>query len=246
MQNSLRLIAVIAAALVGSACSHMPDIGNVLPDMPERATPDLAPRERVRLAVEMLDRGEERSARRELQAALEEQPGLGTAQRLLDQIERDPREVLGADARPYTVRQGETMSALAERFLGDSLMFYALARYNQLDAPNQLRAGQTLMIPRRPGQNLTAASAVSTNAPAAPAPSSAPAATATLRGIDPARANQLRLQALQHMNGGQVDSAVSLLRQAQTLDSENPAIRRDLDRALRLQASLRSSGGGAN
>jgi Flp pilus assembly protein TadD len=64
-----------------------------------------------------------------------------------------------------------------------------------------------------------------------------------LRGIDPARANQLRLQGLQQLNTGNVESAISLLRQAQALDSENPAIQRDLDRALRLQAALGSGPG---
>jgi hypothetical protein len=62
-----------------------------------------------------------------------------------------------------------------------------------------------------------------------------------LRGSDPERANQLRLQGLQQLNTGNVEASITLLRQAQALDAENPAIQRDLDRALRLQAAL---GGG--
>jgi hypothetical protein len=60
-------------------------------------------------------------------------------------------------------------------------------------------------------------------------------------GIDPARAGQLRLQGLQRLNTGDVNGAVTLLRQALSLDEGNPAIQRDLDRAVRMQASLRSN-----
>jgi hypothetical protein len=40
-----------------------------------------------------------------------------------------------------------------------------------------------------------------------------------------------------------VDDAVALLLQARALDAGNAAIQRDLDRAMRLQASLRSDNG---
>lgn len=200
------------------------------------ATPGLSARDRVRLAVDLLDRGDERRAEAELRAALQEQPNNGAAQRLLQQITADPHTLLTATPRPYTVRQGDSMSALAERYLGDALMFYALARYNDLEAPNQLAAGQRLMIPMRPGVSV----ASSPSEGAAP-----PASTAALalRTGDPEQANQLRLQGLQQLNAGNVDSAIALLRQAQALDVGNPAIQRDLDRALRLQAALGSGRG---
>lgn len=233
----LRLTLMAIGVCFAAACSHMPD----LPTMPNvartEATPGLSARERVSLAIGLLDDGNEEQAGAELRAALEEQPNNRAAQRLLEQITDDPRTLLGGNARPHTVRAGETMSELADRYLGDPLLFYALARYNDLDAPNQLSAGQRLMIPHRPGVTVASAPAP---AERPPSPSAAPT-IAQPRGIDASRANQLRLQGLQDLNAGNVDSAVTLLRQAQMLDDANPAIQRDLDRALRLQAAL---GGG--
>lgn len=229
----LRLALIAAGMCLASACSHLPE----LPQMPRvggpEATPGLSPRERVRLAIEQLDRGEEALAEAELRAALDEQPDNSAARRLLQQITDDPQTLLTGTPRAYTVRQGDSMSALAERYLGDALMFYALSRYNDLDAPNQLSAGQRLTIPMRPG--------VTAPVPGGGAPPST--AALQLRSGDPERANQLRLQGLQQLNTGNVDGAITLLRQAQSLDQANPAIQRDLDRALRLQTALASRAG---
>ena len=55
--------------------------------------------------------------------------------------EGDARADLGSTSYPYTVAPGDTMSALAERFLGNRLKSYQLARYNGLDDPAALRRG---------------------------------------------------------------------------------------------------------
>ena len=229
MMGSLRFALVAIGVCLAGACSHLPGPGMGRPE----ARDGLSPRDRVRLAIELLDQGDEGRAQVELHASLEEQPNNGAARRLLQQITEDPRTLLAGTPRPYTVRQGETMSALAERFQGDALLFYALARYNDLEAPNQLSAGQRLMIPVRPGVTIASA----------PGEGAASMAPMPLRGSDPERANQLRLQGLQQLNTGNVESAITMLRQAQALDAGNPAIQRDLDRALRLQAALGSGPG---
>jgi LysM repeat protein len=238
MRGSIRLVLIAMGVALASACSHLPE----LPQMPgvthaPEATPGLSPRDRVRLAADMLDRGDQAHAEVELRAALAEQPNNSAAQRLLQQITDDPQTLLAGTARAYTVRQGDSMSALAERFQGDPLLFYALARYNNLAAPNQLSAGQHLMIPVRPG--LTIASATAPNG----APPPGGAAPLPLRSGDPERAHQLRLQGLQQLYTGHVDAAITLLRQAQSLDAGNGAIQRDLERALRLQTALASGRG---
>jgi hypothetical protein len=192
--------------------------------------------ERVHVAMGALDRGDEARARSLLNGALRQEPGNATAQRLLNEINEDPRRQLGQRSRAYTVRDGDTMTSLAERYLGDPLLFYALARYNNM-APNQLTAGQTIQLPDR-GRPLSASlRAPSTlNAPEAP-PIAPPTAAASVGAAT--RANQLRLQGLERLNAGDADGAVALLGQAHAIDSGNSAIQDDLSRAQRIQASLR-------
>lgn len=232
----LRVVAAVIGALCISACAHLP----VIPGAAEEEASS-SPREHVRAAIEFLDAGDERQARAELRAALRDQPNNATAALLMEQLDTDPRQLLGANARPYVVRPGETMSQIAERHLGNGLLFYALARYNGMAAPNAVSAGQTLMVPRRTNAAASAPVEVPVTAPApVQASSSAPNAGPPAAN---GRANQMRLQGLQHLNAGQVDRAVVLLRQAQALEPANAAIQRDLDRAVRLQASLRARRG---
>jgi len=187
------------------------------------ATPGLAARDRQRKAVELLGTGQSGQARAELAALLAEQPGNVAARKLLDQIDKDPKVLLGEKNYPYKVRAGESMSVLADRLLGDSLMFYGLARYNGIADPSQMEVGRMLLIPGVPRK-------------AAPAAAKAVATPAAVR--NPARAAQLRGQALEQMNRGAIHQSVALLQQAQTLDPGNPAIQKDLERARRIKASV--------
>ncbi len=230
MNGAIRVLLAALGVGLAAACSHLPE----LPQAPVLTGPEaslgLSPRERVRLAVELLGEGDAARAEVELRAALQDRPDYGAAQRLLEQIAANPRELLGDTARPYTVQPGETMSALAERYLGDPLLFYALARYNDLQAPNRLSAGQRLMIPRRAGVEIASQPSSGAAAPAE--------AAVRPRGVDPTRASQLRLQGLQQLNTGNVETAIALLRQAHALDEGNRAIQSNLERALRLQTAL--------
>lgn len=229
----LRILLAAAATLALAACAQTTKTGPGLsvtnapaqPIAPHfKPTPGLAVAERQKLVVDLLNKGQADQARAELNAVLAEQPANAMARRLLDQIDRDPREVLGAQNYPYKVRAGETMSVLAQRFLGDPLMFYALARYNNIPAPSQMEVGQTLLIPGVPKKVV--------------AKPTAPPVTAPPR--NPARAAQLRGQGLDQLNRGQVGQAVSLFRQALTFDPANATIQKDLDRALRIQKTVRA------
>jgi hypothetical protein len=231
------LVLLIAGLLGLGACTSLP----VAPGAFHVGGAGQSSESGVHRAMALLQRGEERRAKAQLEAVLDREPGNVTAQRLLREIQADPRELLGARAHDYVVREGDTMSGLAQDNLGDPLLFYALARYNDM-APAELRAGQTIQIPDRGRWAANARRQPnSPTPPGSPAAMQAPeqlGAAATSAGAQ--RANQLRLQGLQRLNTGDADGAVALLRQALALDSENPAIQRDLSRAQRIQASLRA------
>ncbi len=211
------------------------------------ATPDLDPDQRLRKVVDLLNDGQRDQARVEARQLLKEQPDNAVAANLLNQIDADAKLSLGAQSFPYKVRSGETFFTLAERYLGDRNQFYALARYNGIDAPDQLTAGQTIQIPGEPRKLPPPEPALrrriepepsrgdGARKPAAappPAPTQAPAAPVR----NPARANSLRSEALVQMNKGSIDKSVALLREAAQLDPDNTAIAADLARAVRIQA----------
>ncbi len=241
-----KLLALIAAAALG-ACSNMPQMP-AMPNLPFPSLPGAAPaqetgaeaaaapaplspaataREHVARAIEFLNEGKAAEARAGLSAALAKAPKDATALHLMEQIDADPVALLGDKSETYVVAAGDTMSGLADRFLDDPLMFYALARYNGLASPKALSVGRTLKIPSRPGVSLVAA-------PQPQPDADAPRATALNAG----KASQVRLQALELLNAGDVVRAVSLLTEAQALDETNVAIRKDLERARRIQSAL--------
>lgn len=228
------IVAVLCASALG-ACSSMP--ASVHGALGSMTSPGQSAQDRVHLAMAALERGEEAQAKSMLEAVLRQEPGNASARRLLDEINIDPRTQLGERNHSYVVHNDDTMSELAQRYLGDPLLFYALARYNNM-IPDRLAAGQTIQIPDHgrssPSPGTIAGLRLSTPLSAvAPAPPS-PAASADVAQ----RANHLRLQALEHLNAGDADGAVNLLHAAAALDGSNAAIQRDLLRAQRIQASL--------
>lgn len=147
------------------------------PAPPEAAAAPASPAQRAQAqaaaqaAALALEQGNEEQARAEIQRALAMDAGHRLALLLRRQVSEDPVAMLGRDSFAYTARAGESMSALAGRFLGDVYLFYALARYNGITVPRQLAAGQVLKIPGK------APPAVTTTAPP-PAPAGPPAAAA--------------------------------------------------------------------
>ena len=214
-------------------------------------TPGLSSRERALKILKLLNDGEPEPARAEAEELLRQEPGNTLAQSLFDQIDKDPKLLLGERNFPYRIQPGDSLSLLAQRFLGDRFLFYALARYNNLDKPGAAEVGQSILIPGVPSktppprppksqrqESDEAAVAARLGKPATPPPAPTPAPAPQRPTRDAARASALRGQALVALNGGAADRAVSLLRQAAGLDPDNPAIKRDLARAERIQATL--------
>jgi len=94
-----------------------------------------------------LQEGDEIKAHNALSQALRLNPKSLMANKLLQQINSDPVASLGESHSEYKLQEGETISGLAQRFLGDSLLFHILARYNNIQKPKHVRAGQLIKIP---------------------------------------------------------------------------------------------------
>ena len=295
------------AALLIAGCAHTP---KPKPN-PEAAGPtsppaNTTPPERQHYILELLEAGKRDQARVETQQLLKEQPNNTEAATFLNEIDGDPQTLLGDKSFAYTIQPGETLPTLADRFLGDSNLFYALARYNNIDVPSSAAPGLTILVPStkhdshtgegeaadhpahseraEPTEHSSHSERTEHEAPEHPAhadhpeptehpahteradhedpaapvlrkrteppaevkkppaptapekPAAAPAAPAAA-ARDPAHANALRSEALVQLDKGEVDHAVSLLREASRLEPDSQPIAADLARALRIQSA---------
>lgn len=236
--SKLPLLALLSAAIGTAGCSSMP--GSRAPA--GASAPNWQGRQRVQEAIALLNRGDAARARRQLMAALRRDPGDGIARQLLSQIDGDPRQMLGAVSYSHTLTEGETLSSVAQRALGNPMMFWILARYNNIAVPDSVRAGQVIEVPgRRPAAaTRRAAPAAREPTPSRPRPAPAQPATPARPATNPALAARLRSQGLAALNTGAVDRAVAMLRRARAADPDNVAIGADLERALRVQRTVQA------
>lgn len=111
--------------------------------------PDLSlePRERLSRGIQHLERGEERQAQAELRAYLAATPGSSLARRLLAQIDTPIDEVFPSESFALQLEPGQSLSNVAATYLGDAMLFHSLAKYNGIDNPSQVKAGQLIRVP---------------------------------------------------------------------------------------------------
>lgn len=245
-QISLAGFAAIGLALAGCGTVQRGGVGTPSTELPRSGNWP----QRLRDVIADLNRGDATAARRKLTQMLRRQPGDGVARQLLAQIDTDPQTLLGRESYSYTLRPGETLSTVAQRALGNPMLFYALARYNNIAVPSSVTPGQTIQVPgRRPAASAparpdprpqTRPPRTATPSTATPPPTRAPAPRPAAPRGNPAQAARLRAQGLAALNTGAADRAVALLSQALALDPGNSAISNDLGRARRVQSTLRS------
>ena len=163
-------------------------------------------------ALELLDAGDTLGAREKLACALELSPGSSQANSLIEQLDADPMEYLGKQYFWYKVQSNETLSKIAEQYLGSRLKFVILARYNNIDVPADLVAGQDIKIPG--------------TEPVADEPQEPEVSPATIT-LD---AVELRDQALEMEQQGRFDESFDLITQALAEDPQLDNAQDDLER----------------
>lgn len=149
-------ILIVLAGLVLVACQSM-DAGQTQVDTDQTqsdmaapefvANPALSTDERLREAFEQLEVGQPGQARAELEAYLVERPKGKVASDLVRQIDLPADQYYPQNSFDVTLESGESLSTLAQKYLGTAYQFYALAKYNGLDKPKDLKAGQVIRIP---------------------------------------------------------------------------------------------------
>jgi hypothetical protein len=270
--NKVTLLLLASASLAIAACTEKkvqtpqaaPAPVVVAPAKPVfTATPGLSLRDRLKRALTLLGNGEEGQARAELEVYLIESPDSDTAKSLVDQIDRDPRDLLGYQSFSYTLRSGETLSFIAERYLGDRYKFWSLAKYNNISNPAGVSVGQAILIPGAPrtiaarppstrsdddeiNDRVEKDKKKATTKPApAPAPAAAPAPTpapATVVAANPEKAKSYRRQGLEQLRRGNVDIAIRALNTALSFakgTSLYTQITADLQQAQKIKANLK-------
>ena len=159
------------AAAKAPAAAPAPAPAPAPPPAPE-LTPAQAKAQAQRLALEAVDQlqnGDETTARLTLDKAAALDPTNDLVKKLQEQIKADAQKELGPVFFRYTVQKDDSLSKLAQQYLGDRFRFYILAKYNDMASPNKLAAGQVIKIPGRAPATPPAAVAPAAEAVAAPA-----------------------------------------------------------------------------
>ncbi len=266
---------VVSAGLLASACAEKkvaqtpqvaPPPAVVVPPKPQYvATPGLTAKDRLKRSITLLGNGEEGQARAELEAYLVDSPSSETARSLVEQIDRDPRDLLGYQSFSYTLKSGETLSVIADRYLGDRYKFWVLAKYNNIAVPAGVSVGQSILIPgvarviaakpntssrndddeindriEKEKKKAQAAAAARATPVVIPAPAPTPPPVAVV--VNPENAKRYRKQGLEQLQRGNVDMAIQAFNRAlgfakgTTLYNQ---ISSDLLRAQKIKANMK-------
>jgi hypothetical protein len=150
----VRVTLLLPLLVVLSACQLIePREGVADPEEPEpapRVTEVTAAEDdpgRLARAMEYLQDGAVEKAEALLAEHLVEHPGNALATRLMRQIREEPQLLLGEDFDYIVVQPGDTLSQLAARHAGDGMLFFALARLNDIERPRLLRPGMEIQVP---------------------------------------------------------------------------------------------------
>ena len=187
-------------------------------------------------AIAQLQNGEVAAAQKMLEQAQTLDPANDLAKKMQEQIKADPQKELGTVFFRYTVQRDDSLSKIAQTYMGDRFKFHILAKYNDIANPSRLAAGQVIKVPGR-GQAAAAATAA-TAAPAAPVaraaePAEDVAKAAAIEAATPRNASMALMQQGNDLQkAGNLEGAYDAFREAALRDPGNrdAALQRDATR----------------
>ena len=111
------------------------------------AMPGLTPTERLRRGLELLEDGDEATARAEIAMYMRESTNSRIGRSLMRQIDTPPEEYFPVEFREVILRKGQSLSNVAQTYLGGAVEFHALAKYNGIERPKRMFPGQIVKVP---------------------------------------------------------------------------------------------------
>jgi LysM repeat protein len=193
----------------------------VTPPVPE-LSPAQAKAQAQKLAIDsvtQLQNGDEAAAQRTLEQALALDSTNDLARKLMEQIKADPQKELGVVFFRYTVQRDDSLSKIAQQYLGDRFRFHILAKYNDISNPSRLAAGQVIKIPGKAPPATTAARPAPV--PAAEAVDEAAKAAATESATPRGASMALMQQGADLQKTGNLEGAYDAFREAAVRDPGN-------------------------
>ena len=107
----------------------------------------LTPRQRMSKSIQQLELGNADVASVELNEYLLSTPDSSRARQLLKQINTPANEFYPPEFFVVELAFGQSISTLAQHYLGNALEFYALAKYNGIENPSRINTGSKIKIP---------------------------------------------------------------------------------------------------
>lgn len=142
---SLRVLILLSLLVPVAACSTFKK--SVPPPVTSNAN-TISPAAQFQHALDLLQDGDAQGADAELHAYLKSVPDSSAASYLIAQIETPLSALFPAASFSVRVTKSDTLSSLARTYLGNSLAFYGLARFNGISVPSKVGEGQSLRIPK--------------------------------------------------------------------------------------------------
>ena len=207
---------------------------------------NLSSQQRFREVLSLLENGRPGPARAELLLYLQEKPKSAIGGDLMEQIELPATEYFPEDYREIQLAPGQSLSTLAQEYLGSVYQFYALAKYNDIDKPRNLRTGQTMRIPLTE-TSLAVFAARDSGEASAPTAAGDDAVSTKVSGQESvnkveavAEVEQLHREALNAYRAQDLDKAIGLWDQVLVLDPDHESARLYRSQSLELQKKLRN------
>ncbi len=115
--------------------------------MQPESKPTPSPADRLDLAVTLLEKGDSELAKTELKKLLAEAPDNQQAAFLMRQIDIPLVALYPQKSFAVKLEPEESLSELAQTYLGNPLAFYGLARLNAIPVPADVKVGRMIRIP---------------------------------------------------------------------------------------------------